>query len=121
MVLAKNGTHCGRWECSHSIAGNIKGFACKPAYASCVNWALSPLINTDLRIVPPHEVGRMRERGETGGRVAQVVPDGARVPADLARLPAQVVVVPHVLLLVGDHHTRVQEVRYYDHLVCRRL
>ncbi len=42
-VLAKNGTHCCQWECSHSIASNIKGFvckfACKPAYTSCVNWA----------------------------------------------------------------------------------
>ena len=31
--------HCGKWECSHSIASNIKGFACKYASASCVNWA----------------------------------------------------------------------------------
>ncbi len=44
MLQAKNGTYCCLLECSHSIAGKIKGFACKfackPAYASCVNWAL---------------------------------------------------------------------------------
>ena len=45
MLHAKNGTHCSQWECSHNIAGNIKGFACKfawkPAYASCVNGDLT--------------------------------------------------------------------------------
>ncbi len=28
-----------RWECLHSIANNIKGIACKPTCASCVNRA----------------------------------------------------------------------------------
>ena len=38
-LLAQNGTDCCQWECSHSM------FVCKPAYASCVNWALG-LIHT---------------------------------------------------------------------------
>ncbi len=49
QTCANNGTHCGQWECSHSNASNIKGFACKlqiavkSACASCVNGARGPI------------------------------------------------------------------------------
>ncbi len=52
MLLTKIGTHCCQSECSHSIASNIKGFACKfackPAYLVLCELGLIVPTNKDL-------------------------------------------------------------------------